>query len=210
MDTTQTPAEHTRPSATEEIVSMLIGPALFALAVGIGFLVWHHDQREHERETETWLHEVMLQHDPWQRHAQLDQGFGRVMSDSQRQRALEERELALEQALAAGTEAAFELVETQKLDELLDKYPRDPARRQLQLNSLAIVWPDIANRAYKERMSLVRAAARCHLHEAAPPVTRKTVVDCVRFGSQSLGGQADLARLMDNAILGEPLTGATR
>lgn len=208
MTTSTRQARSQRDTASFEL---LLGPA-FMLIITVGaYFLYQHGKLDRERETETWLQEVLQHQDPWKRYNQLNSGFfEHDPTDDQRHRIGEQQTRALEQALVARNEAAFDLVEKQGIsNELLDRYPRNPARRQQQLEALAAVWPDIACRSHVVRMSLVRMADRCHLHEAAPPVARQTVIDCVRSGAQSLGTQADLTRWMDSAVLGEPLTGTS-
>lgn len=205
MHTTQTGTTRLHPA-----IGILFGLFVFAMLSWNGVRLLHYYETENDPEVESWLRDVLKQKDPWKRYTTLDAGFaGHHSSVDQRRRMVEHMGHAIEQALAARTVAAFDLVETQGVYvDLLDKYPRDPARRQLQLEALWLLWPDIVSRTPAVRMQLVRMANRCHLHEAAPPLTRQTVVDCLRYGARSLGTQQDLTKLMDSAVLGEALAGA--
>lgn len=188
----------------------LLHLAVLLAAAGAVAYSWHQHTAANEREGDTWLEQTSAIRDPWQRYEQLQRDDA-VHTERQRKRAKELLHASLEQALSERSDSALDLVdkrETVDSDELFDRYPRAPEQRAAQTAALQRVWPKLASMHVFYRAALLRMAARCHLHEAAAPIERQTVLDCLRFGAQSRGTLSVLERLMDSAELGHSLTNA--
>jgi hypothetical protein len=200
----------TKPSTTTargrggRPLDALVHLAVLLAAAGAVAYGWHQHTETNEREGDTWLEQTSAIRDPWQRYEQL-QRDGAVHTERQRERAKVLRHAALAEGLL---ERRVDQRETVDSDELFDRYPRAPEQRAAHTTALQLVWPKIASMHVFYRAALLRMAARCHLHEAAAPIERQTVLDCLRFGAQSRGTLSVLERLMDSAELGHSLTNA--
>ena len=178
--------------------------AVIALVVGLPMWFWH----DHKTCNAEWLQEATAIQDPWSRYTELDHGLNRWLSSEERKQAAHLRDEALEAAVAAHVSPALELVDAQprRHAAIIDKHPRDPARRASLMGALRVVWPEIDKMTPHARGALLRMAQSCHLHEAPPPVARETVLQCVRHGAALTHTKDELAQLMDSAVLGGPLT----
>lgn len=185
--------------------TLLAGVFIAVLCVGAMF----HMQRS-LREAREWVTECANINDPWVRFEKLALKPRPNLDAEQEVWRKQQSTEALISALATDVSAAQDFVERWEgtYAELVDKYPRDPEQRKLQLDALRVVWPNILALPTVDRVVLVHMARACHLQDAEPPVSSETVLGCLHYGAKTLNAEKELGHLLDSARLHRPLTAA--
>lgn len=192
-----------------------IVPTLFILTVVGLFFVPRLLAKHEQAKIDAWLASVEQIQNPWDRFVALkaeDVDYSNPLSlfsadvrwPHDRLRTL--RFSAIDEAIEHGDSRALNYAYTQGYDRVIDKYPRDQAARNKQLDQLTVAWPNIRAMSVDNRIMLVRLAEDCHLQETAALLPARAVVECVASRVPEAGYRRDqLQMLLRSANVGGPV-----